>query len=486
MEQAVLAAASDAGLDGPPPADSIRVVEPALAGATATRPRFLAARLGLEPAELGYTAMGGNSPQSLVNATSLDIQAGKLDVAILTGGESWRTFMRARKAGVDARLAEGARGRRAGHDRRRPRHEPAGRDRTRHLHAGAGVSDVRDGAAGRGGPDRRGAPRPSRRAVVRPQPRRRPATSTRGSAMPSRPRRSPRSPPTNRMIGLPVSEVHELEQRRRHGRGDHHVLGRGRTTAGHRRGSLGVPALGRRLPRAHVRVPPRHVRPHAGDRARRRGAPSNSPAWASTTSPSSTCTPASPPRCSSARRRSASTSSRQWSRTGGLPFAGGPWNNYVMHAIASVVNDLREQPGEHGLVWANGGYATKHAFGVYSTDAAGQPVPPREAAGRDRPAAAPRAGVARRCRGTGDDRGLHGDVLPRRRTRTAARLVSPRRRSAGLGIVDRRRHRRRDVRRRTGRRRRHPLPRRHPPPATDATRTPRLRRDFRGPVRGNL
>jgi acetyl-CoA C-acetyltransferase len=59
---------------------------------------------------------------------------------------------------------------------------------------------------------------------------------------------------------------------------------------------------------------------------------------------------------------------RQWSRTGGLPFAGGPWNNYVMHAIASVVDDLRQQPGEHGLVWANGGYATKHAFGVYSTE----------------------------------------------------------------------------------------------------------------------
>ncbi len=39
-----------------------------------------------------------------------------------------------------------------------------------------------------------------------------------------------------------------------------------------------------------------------------------------------------------------------------------------MHAIASVVTDLREQPGEHGLVWANGGYATKHAFGVYSTE----------------------------------------------------------------------------------------------------------------------
>ena len=58
---------------------------------------------------------------------------------------------------------------------------------------------------------------------------------------------------------------------------------------------------------------------------------------------------------------------RQLTRTGGLPFAGGPWNNYVMHAIATMMNDLRDRPGEHGLVWANGGYTTKHAFGVYST-----------------------------------------------------------------------------------------------------------------------
>jgi acetyl-CoA C-acetyltransferase len=58
---------------------------------------------------------------------------------------------------------------------------------------------------------------------------------------------------------------------------------------------------------------------------------------------------------------------RQWSRTGGLSFAGGPWNNYPMHAIATVIDDLRRRPGERGLVWANGGFATKHAFGVYST-----------------------------------------------------------------------------------------------------------------------
>jgi acetyl-CoA C-acetyltransferase len=59
---------------------------------------------------------------------------------------------------------------------------------------------------------------------------------------------------------------------------------------------------------------------------------------------------------------------RQLTRTGGLSFAGGPWNNYVMHAIATVVHDLREQRGSNALVWANGGYATKHSFGVYGTN----------------------------------------------------------------------------------------------------------------------
>ncbi|HEY4375741.1 MAG TPA: acetyl-CoA acetyltransferase, partial [Acidimicrobiales bacterium] len=53
--------------------------------------------------------------------------------------------------------------------------------------------------------------------------------------------------------------------------------------------------------------------------------------------------------------------------TGGLSFAGGPWNNYVTHAIATMVEQLRAEPGAIGLCTANGGFLTKHAFGVYST-----------------------------------------------------------------------------------------------------------------------
>ena len=58
--------------------------------------------------------------------------------------------------------------------------------------------------------------------------------------------------------------------------------------------------------------------------------------------------------------------------TGGLTFGGGPLNNYVMHAIARMAEVLRERPGETGLVSSNGGFITKHAFGVYSA------APPRE------------------------------------------------------------------------------------------------------------
>lgn len=58
---------------------------------------------------------------------------------------------------------------------------------------------------------------------------------------------------------------------------------------------------------------------------------------------------------------------RQMTVYGGLPFAGGPWNNPVGHAIASMVDVLRSDPGSMGLVTANGGNVDKHAFGVYST-----------------------------------------------------------------------------------------------------------------------
>ena len=53
--------------------------------------------------------------------------------------------------------------------------------------------------------------------------------------------------------------------------------------------------------------------------------------------------------------------------TGGLSFFGGPMNSYVIHAIASTIDEIRKT-GEYGFVHANGGYATKHACAVYHNE----------------------------------------------------------------------------------------------------------------------
>jgi len=53
--------------------------------------------------------------------------------------------------------------------------------------------------------------------------------------------------------------------------------------------------------------------------------------------------------------------------TGGLPYFGGPGNNYVTHSICEMMRRLRAAPGSFGLVTANGNYVTKHSFGIYST-----------------------------------------------------------------------------------------------------------------------
>ncbi|MHB8681042.1 MAG: acetyl-CoA acetyltransferase [Acidimicrobiales bacterium] len=53
--------------------------------------------------------------------------------------------------------------------------------------------------------------------------------------------------------------------------------------------------------------------------------------------------------------------------TGGLPYFGGPGNNYTLHAIATMTDRLR-QGGGIGLVTGLGWYATKHSVGVYSSE----------------------------------------------------------------------------------------------------------------------
>ncbi|MBX3483525.1 acetyl-CoA acetyltransferase [Phenylobacterium sp.] len=71
---------------------------------------------------------------------------------------------------------------------------------------------------------------------------------------------------------------------------------------------------------------------------------------------------------------------RGFTVTGGLPYAGGPGNNYAMHAVATMAQRLRDAPGSWGLVTANGWYLTKQSTGVYST------TPPQKPFERQDPA----------------------------------------------------------------------------------------------------
>lgn len=94
---------------------------------------------------------------------------------------------------------------------------------------------------------------------------------------------------------------------------------------------------------------------------------------------------------------------RGFTVTGGLAFAGGPWNDYPTHSIATMVEACRRDPGTYGLVTALGWYATKHSCGIYSTE------PPRSRFRRVDPAttqaridARPRRPVPADHRGTAE------------------------------------------------------------------------------------
>jgi acetyl-CoA C-acetyltransferase len=57
---------------------------------------------------------------------------------------------------------------------------------------------------------------------------------------------------------------------------------------------------------------------------------------------------------------------RQLTITGGMAFAGGPYNNYVLHSTAQMGLLLRRHPGSTGLVGCISGIATKQAFCVWA------------------------------------------------------------------------------------------------------------------------
>lgn len=52
--------------------------------------------------------------------------------------------------------------------------------------------------------------------------------------------------------------------------------------------------------------------------------------------------------------------------TGGLPYFGGPGNNYTLHAICTMIDILRKEPDEFGLIQTISWFLSKHSIGIYS------------------------------------------------------------------------------------------------------------------------
>ena len=59
---------------------------------------------------------------------------------------------------------------------------------------------------------------------------------------------------------------------------------------------------------------------------------------------------------------------RQLTITGSMPNFGGPGNNYSLHAICTMVEKLRENPQDIGLVQGLSWYISKHSVGIYSSE----------------------------------------------------------------------------------------------------------------------
>ena len=366
MARAIEAAADDAGLAGPPDADSIRVVS-SLSWRYQNPAFVVAGRLGLEPRELAVTTMGGNSPQALVNTTARQILGGELDVAILVGGEAWRTRMRARREGAELdwpRAPEEQQPTTIGSEFTMNHQAELDRGIVQPVQVYPMFDTAIRAASGR-------SPaahlelisemwsRFSEVAAANPN-----AWSRR--AMSALEIRTPT--PANRMVGLPYTKCMNSNN-------DVDMAAALIMCSAEAAGRLGVAA-------------DRWVFPHAGTDCHEHAFVSHRDTFARTPAIEIggqralalagvgiddvalidlySCFPSAVQLGATSLGLDPYDDERQLTRTGGLAFAGGPWNNYVMHAIATLMAELREGSDDYGLVWANGGYATKHSFGVYS------------------------------------------------------------------------------------------------------------------------
>lgn len=382
MVEAVQAAAADCGnpqvLGN---VDSVRVIRGIWGYGNPAR--AVAERIGASGAETGLTSLGGNYVQSMTNRSFLDIQSGKKEVIVVTGGECGRTQSRAKKAGIDLSWNPLT---------REPGANPTTRDDGDAPDMFLGSNKVTRHEA----ESRRGIQFPiqfypmfetalrhangesveghlervselwagfNKVAVDNPNAWIRKPLSAEEIRTPS---------PSNRPISYPYTKL--MNSNNSVDQGAALIL----TSVGKAR-ALGISE-------------DRWVYPHAGTEAwdhlyvSERDNLHTSPAIRVASQKLFELTGFRPedmdhvdlyscfPAAVQVSANEIGLSQRRpLTVTGGLTFAGGPLNNYVMHSVARTVDLLRQNPGSRGLVTANGGLLTKHALCIYSTDAPDQP-----------------------------------------------------------------------------------------------------------------
>ncbi|UTI67011.1 hypothetical protein NBH00_12570 [Paraconexibacter antarcticus] len=374
---AVRAALADAGDAGPAlaaRADAVAVVD-LFSWPVPDPAAAVAATLGLTPRETVLSARGGNGPVALLGALAADVLAGDLDVAIITGGEAMTPFMQAVKTGTETGWPTQPKGtaptRIVGQDRdashavetaadllapifyyplfEQALRREAGRTPEAHQEH-LGRLWARFAAVAADNPFAWTRDAPDADAIAHPSPANRQVSAPYTKLMNANIQVDQAaalvlcSVQAARDAGVP--EEHWVYVTATAGAHDHWFVGeRDRLDRSPAIAAVGAAALG-------------HAGLEIGDidhldlyscfpsavqvAARELGVDLEDPARAPTV-------------------------------TGGLTFAGGPANAYVVHSLATLVGRLRGRTGEHGLATAVGWYLTKHGAAILSSDPPARP-----------------------------------------------------------------------------------------------------------------
>ncbi len=327
-------------------------------------------RLGADVRHTAYTGDGGNSPQTLVAQAAADIASGRAEVVLVGGAESWRTRMKLRAAGERpgwtvqddavpaAELAvpnvpmvfDGQK--RIGLDR--PAYVYPLFEQALRLSAGRSVTDHRDHVGGIWS-------RFSEIAAQNPYAWTQRAYTPEEIADPG---------PDNRWISWPYTKL--MNSNNMVEQGAAVIL-----CSVEAAGRLGIPRDKWVFPQAAVDA---HDTYDIAERGRFDASPAIRVAGARVLEHSGlrieevdlvdiySCFPSAVQIAADELGVAVDDPDRALTVTGGLTFAGGPWNNYSTHAIATMATRLRENPGSVGMVTANGGYLTKHSIAIYATE----------------------------------------------------------------------------------------------------------------------